>query len=68
MAKVLVLDTEDGSSRQCEESEITRDDLEGIDYARTDVIRFDVERQVYERAAIKLNEAGDYIIAQWNPL
>jgi len=65
--KVLVLQTEDGSSRQCEESEITQDDLQGVDHASADIIRFDQSRQVYERAAVDIK--GDvYEVAQWNAL
>jgi len=69
--RVLVLnyDQEDGTrtARQCDQSEITRDDLDGINYARTEIIRFNEATQAFEQASIEVRDS-EYIISQWNPL
>lgn len=65
--KVLVLNTQDGSSRQCEESEITQDDFAGVDNAEVDIIRWNEQSKQYERAAIELDE-DEYEVTQWNAL
>lgn len=65
--KVLVLNTEDGSSAQCLEEEISQEHLEGVDHATLDIIRWDAGRQSYQRAAVEIK--GDvYEVAQWNDL
>lgn len=65
--KVVVLNTQDGTSRQCEESEITQEDLAGVDNAEVDVIRWNEQSKQYERAAISVDNEN-YEVSEWNAL